>query len=438
MNILFTILALDGYHGSVMHVKEWAEFFLTKYRSNIDTVSVVTGFATEEIRNMFVSLGIDVYTINDELLLEEYDIVFAYHFPIIETLLAKGLKCKKLVLGSLSSFEGMEFLTLFWDSASLIVVVSEEVKQKFKSSFGIPESRMIVLENAIPDLYANYVNEREIPLDRPKRIIIVSNHIPQELLDLKKLLEPYIKVDCFGMGTENYQEINPRILSEYDLVITIGKTVQFTMGLGIPVFEYDYFGGIGYINLDNLDNEAKTNFSGRSTRRKLDANGLKNEILEGYHGNRLQIDKLRRTAIEKFLLSTRLEKLVKLIDESKDFSLDCNSVLNKDLYLAHGVTTANWIVHLKNELNAYKSNTAKLEVKLESITDENKKLKEHIHMIQSTNENNIAKLEVKLESITDENKKLKEHVHMIQSTKGYKVLELLRRVRNTILNKRDM
>ena len=52
--------------------------------------------------------------------------------------------------------------------------------------------------------------------------------------------------------------------------------------MGIPVFVYDYMGGNGYVKPDTLDKEEYFNFSGRSSRRKLEGIFLANEIITNY------------------------------------------------------------------------------------------------------------------------------------------------------------
>ena len=85
-----------------------------------------------------------------------------------------------------------------------------------------------------------------------------------------------------GNGQNIYVDITPQILSKYDLIISIGKTVQYALGMGIPVYEYDYFGGNGYINKNNINEEAYYNFTGRPKCRRLSPQDIVHEIIDGY------------------------------------------------------------------------------------------------------------------------------------------------------------
>ncbi|WP_298066120.1 hypothetical protein [uncultured Mailhella sp.] len=154
MKILFTVAFLDGLHGSVKHVLEYSSFFASKAEKN--EVFVATIFFSDKIRKKFTDRGINVCTI-DEINIENfYDIVFAYHFPVIEALLHKGLNCKKLILGSLSSFVDIETFPLWWPAASMRTVISEECKQAHHKKYGIPLESMYVVENSIPDEFSVY------------------------------------------------------------------------------------------------------------------------------------------------------------------------------------------------------------------------------------------------------------------------------------------
>ena len=52
--------------------------------------------------------------------------------------------------------------------------------------------------------------------------------------------------------------------------------------MGIPVYNYDIYGGSGYISLENIDKEEFYNFSGRSHCRKLNYDDIICEII-GYY-----------------------------------------------------------------------------------------------------------------------------------------------------------
>jgi len=318
MRILFSCIFLDGYHGSVMLVKEHAEYLASK-RGGSHDVTVATVIATPEITDFFTSSGVTVRQLLDVDVTVHYDIVFAYHYPTLDTLLERGMRCKKLVMGSLSSFEKLESFPQYWDTASLLIVMSRETKEVHHSKYGIPREKMLVFENNIPDAYAEYAIS--CPSHRPYRIAVVSNHIPQEVEELPKHLPKECDFTMIGAGREICAAVTPQLLSKFDVVISIGKTVQYAMGMGIPVFEYDYFGGNGYVTPETLAKEAENNFSGRPEKRKLKSPALAAEIIKGYAEARVQAPALRELALERFLLSKKMEELLEIINNSNKFEI---------------------------------------------------------------------------------------------------------------------
>ena len=173
------------------------------------------------------------------------------------------------------------------------------------------------------------------------------------------------------------------------------------MGLGIPVFEYDHFGGNGYIHAQNMEFEAITNFTGRNVMRKLSAKELAEEIILEYPRIKWQTYILKKLAIEKFLLSKRIDNLMNVIANSPDFDYDFSKIeYNEKLDFAHGEAFCNWAGALKSE-----------NYNLKHLLSETEKQKLLL-------ENNI--------------KELNALVFAIQNTKGYRLLEFLRRVKRKL------
>ena len=112
------------------------------------------------------------------------------------------------------------------------------------------------------------------------KIAIISNHIPQELLELKEKMGGYYQVDLIGLGYRT-EQVNAEFLQQYDLVITIGRTVPRCLAMGVPVYVYDYLGGPGYLTEANFSLAERNNFSGRGFEKKTSDELLK-EIKEGY------------------------------------------------------------------------------------------------------------------------------------------------------------
>ena len=65
--------------------------------------------------------------------------------------------------------------------------------------------------------------------------------------------------------------------------------------------------------------EAGNNFSGRPEKRKLNSAALAAEIMDGYARAREQAPALRKLALERFLLSKKMDGLLKIINNSNSF-----------------------------------------------------------------------------------------------------------------------
>lgn len=342
MKVLITVAFLDGLHGSVMHVKE-----LSNFLANLGhEVTVVTVFYDEKIKKLFTSSKINVITVSDFEPNSEFETVFAFHFPILGALLHQGLCCKKCVMWSLSSFELLETFPTYFDKASLLVAMSEETAHNHSQSYGIPLRSIKVIENFLPCEFCKQdLGEKQSP-DRLTRVIVVSNHIPNELKRAIVLLKKK-KVSVDLVGGRSPQVVTPQLLLQYQVVISIGKTVQYALGLGIPVFEYDRFGGNGYITPENLNQEAKTNFSGRSTHRVLSAEEIVQTLFDDYPDASNQVNESRKLAIERFGMDVKIKGLLSCLENMPDFPNEWSP--QDRLCFAQDMVLCQWMYRAKRE-----------------------------------------------------------------------------------------
>lgn len=115
-----------------------------------------------------------------------------------------------------------------------------------------------------------------------RRVLVVSNHATPELMEAKALLRSF-GADVVHLGTngDRKQLVTADVLEGFDVVITIGKTVQYCLVAGRPVYVYDHFGGYGYLCEDNFEHARDWNFSGREGHRK-DAQQIADEVVSGF------------------------------------------------------------------------------------------------------------------------------------------------------------
>ena len=115
--------------------------------------------------------------------------------------------------------------------------------------------------------------------------------------------------------------ITPQLLSKHDVIVSIGKTIQYALVAGIPAFNYDHFGGDGYITLENLNFERFYHFTGKPNFRKLTAYEIATEIFEGYRQiTPNQLEKLQAIAKDSFLISRQVDKFLLDLQDTPDFA----------------------------------------------------------------------------------------------------------------------
>ena len=85
----------------------------------------------------------------------------------------------------------------------------------------VPEGTKIrVFQNCVEAEYFEGSSEYAGYKRALDKIAIISNHIQQELLELKEKMGGYYQVDLIGLGYRT-EQVNAEFLQQYDLVITI-------------------------------------------------------------------------------------------------------------------------------------------------------------------------------------------------------------------------
>lgn len=309
MKILFLCMHMSGLHGSVLHTLEYAKFF----KSLDAEVFIGTVFIDQEIRKLAASEDINFFRINNIPLDIEYDIVYALHLFLFPYLLMKGLTYKHSILGLLGVKVPLEQLppSCIYPYLDLITAISPEIIARYREEFQLDEKLFTLVPNHLPMDFMEKSGVKTKWSAKIGKLAVVSNHSVPELREMAERA-PW-QTDFFGSEYENSVNITPELLLGYDAIITIGKTVQYGMGLGIPVFEYDYNGGCGWITPHNMEAEARTNFSGRSTYAKRDAAALIRDLEAGYANAASQAPALREKALGAFSIIRLITRQMKLV-----------------------------------------------------------------------------------------------------------------------------
>lgn len=200
--------------------------------------------------------------------------------------------------------------------ATKSLFVSDEAMQFNIKKYGQVFTDPTVFPNFFPDQYLKH-RKRTNSLHK---ILVVSNHPPEEIKLAKKLLNQQgYEVSSLGYHESSYQIISPDLLKSYDAVITIGKTVQYCLAMDIPVYIYDKFGGCGYLNSANYEKAKFTNFSGRGFSPKTPKQ-ISTEIIEQFQDAKSFQTKNHKLFIKQFSLSSNISKV--LFVQPRDIKVD--------------------------------------------------------------------------------------------------------------------
>lgn len=175
--------------------------------------------------------------------------------------------------------------------------------QKFLNQ---PKSRIGFYKNPAPDSFSHRISPCNKEL---KNILIVSNHPPIEIQEAKDILQKQgYNVVSFGENQENYTLITNQIISSFDAIITIGKTVNYCLVSGTPVYIYDRFGGDGWV----LKKQIKQ--SGRGSAKKT-SKEIVSEIVQDYQKALNFVTDNQSYFQEEFLLKNVLSRTLKNINK---------------------------------------------------------------------------------------------------------------------------
>lgn len=295
--ILMTNAYIKDYTGSEIDTVNIANYFVDN-GYYVDIFTIDKGYPLLQSVNDRVRV-LD-YSENDQLY-DKYDYIWAHHYPLLDFILFdKKIKATYIHYLSLSSYASYEAYPDYYQYLSLVSTLSNEAKEQ-----NIVEG----YNGEYINIFPNYIMENELKVknsinEKIKKICIVSNHVPDEVEGIKTIFEQKgIDVDIYGKK-HIYKLITVDLLLQYDVIISIGKTVNLGIALGIPCYVYDHFGGDGYITTENILNSFKFNFSGRYSRYKYSDIELVENIIQGYEKCLKDVVKCQEFARKHFLFET--------------------------------------------------------------------------------------------------------------------------------------
>lgn len=308
--ILLTNHRLCNYAGSELVTLDLAAEF--KKRG----CHVVVGCfeLSSQLEFLFNDIGVKCIDLNCGEVPENFDVHWGHHFTTFDKCMIDiSIRSPRVVFSSLSPFEPLECPPIFANYLTAILANSEETASQL-IVHGVQKERIILFENSVPDYYFDLSIKPKTALER---IAVISNHVPDELILSTRQLQLRAQIDFYGIN-HTHVHVTPELLSQYDLVITIGRTVQQCFALGIPVYCYDRFGGPGYIDPAMFDLAASFNFSGRCTRRRLSPDALALDIETKYRNAVGQTGTLKSLTENRYRLSAAVTRVFNVIEETDE------------------------------------------------------------------------------------------------------------------------
>jgi O-antigen biosynthesis protein len=266
VNVLLTTNHLSLFGGSEINILDLAREFTERG----DRVSVGTFSYGHPIDSEFKKSDITVFDLRGGIPNESFDLHWCQHNSTLgRARMTLGFRAGHTVYNCLSPFEPLEKPPTDCRGIDLVMGVSEEVMGKY------PQVKY-VFPNSV-----RLAGPSKLIYGCMSKILMVSNHLPTELEWAAKMLNASgFNVRRLGLGAE-HRYLIPSDVASYDAVVSIGRTVQYGLVYGVPVYNYDRFGGCGWITKKNMEAALKNNFSGRDCLRRLTAEGVFKEISGG-------------------------------------------------------------------------------------------------------------------------------------------------------------
>jgi signal peptidase I len=298
---------INQYTGSEINALQLCEELKRQgHEADIGASEIGSPMSDEVVKH-----GIRLIDLNQVTQPLNYDVIWAHHSPVLaHVLFNTNISDCRILFSSLSSFAPLEAPPTFHHSIHLFLSLSE-MNTRIMIENGVEASKVVYFPNYSPTSFYQTITNEGPPL---KRIAIVSNHVPKELLEFSDLVkEKGIQVTIIGLETQPVF-VTSEVLDQFDLVITIGKTVFYCFAMGKPVYVYDYFGGPGYINKNNFENNEINNYSGRGGYPQKSADELYLDITENYEKSLKETQFLQDLCLQRYDLENNLANLLKNID----------------------------------------------------------------------------------------------------------------------------
>lgn len=413
-NILITNYEIATYSGSEINAatiaKRMKELGYKVYIAALDFAPPLY----EDVKDCFdvcINLQKDEFDFSSI----EFDYIWAHHFFTLDWLIfEKGVKAKKVIYSSLSGKEYLEAAPMYANELNIVLANS-------------PETQAQLIEDGIQNvqLFENYsfkeYFERDIKVEKLKNIAIVSNHVPEELNEtIPMLTEKGYNVDIYGIAGKQ-ELITDKVLEKYDAIITIGKTVQYSMSLKIPVYIYDRFGGIGYLKMSNIEKNRAHNFSGRGYEKKTKEE-LCEDIINDFENALTELENIKQYALENFCFEKKVDDLIQQIEQKEEVDLEQIREKYKK-YRRNLMGSKNLVIYVQRKMERIKEKE-KDQVAFEYIEVQKRKLGEKDEIIENYKR--------QIEELAKNNNAKEKELKNIKESKTWKLIGKIRKIINKL------
>ncbi len=312
-SVLICTNHLAGWGGSELIVLELAEYLRRRGLG----VTVFSNVIADPARAALLDCRVTFTQDADDIDLSTFDLVYAQHAVVslllhanLDRLAARPDRFPVFVYAHLSPFEPFEAPAPLTELqlADVVLANSPETAAALET-FDAGYEIATIFPNPAPEDF--FATRATAPQNDLRRLLIVSNHLPQEVVGaMTRLDRAGIAVTHVGDRGER-RRISVSDMHAHDAVLSIGKTVQYALASRTPVFCYDQFGGPGWLNSGNFDAAARQNFSGRSQPDKQTAIEIADTLRAGFAEAQAFARAIPHDALEAWRLEKHLDRLLR-------------------------------------------------------------------------------------------------------------------------------
>lgn len=422
-SVLITNFRLNNYAGSELNSLRTAKAFQKK-GADVEVATLSYGLP---ISDDFQRENIKVTDINkSDVGSKHYDLIWCQHAAVLTKLLFENkVTADRIIYSSLGPKEPLEAPPQYAALLTECLAVSKETKCQCEKEVN---ADFTIFPNTFDEIWTQgeYIHKP----DRLNSIAVITNHCVDEVKTAADILTSRgYSVDFIGdtpYGTARL--ITPDVISKYDCVITIGKTVINALAMQKPVYCYDIYGGPGYLTTDNFDEASENNFSGRGFSMKT-GEEISKEIEEDFSMEVLNIEKLANVVYENYSWEKKFSSLMKgILDKNK---VDIEKILSDFSNLARVNRS---IIDFYNSNVALSSINNELSRQLNKQIEKNKVIKKRNEEILKSSSWKLTKPLRKISQIINKKRKPRPKIYAIMNlhNEEYWLPGLLKSIENYV------